>query len=120
MTEVPISSKEYKDVCSYPEFPPDSDMKEMRLKKDDPLCAFANKLVWGTYGRPARQPVQYKCLYELDSEHLENILSTQRQIPVIYSKAIMLLLRERAEGRGWARRGSLTVAGRIWRFLNSI
>lgn len=102
------------------EFPPDSHMAEMGLKPDDLLCAFANKLIWGTLGQPAKYPVKYKFLYELDSEHLRNILATQRQIPVIYSRAILFILQERSEGRGWKRRGELSAWGRCWRFLNAL
>ncbi len=102
------------------EYPPDAHMKSMGLTKASPLCAFANQLIWGTYGKPVKLPVQYKFLYELDSEHLENILITQRHIPVIYSRAILLLLEQRSEGRGWRRRGEGTVVSRIWSWLNAL
>ena len=98
------------------EFPPQCHMDEMGLKKNDPLCAFADKLIWGTYGRPAAS----KFLYELDTEHLQNILATQRQIPAIYSRAIMLILQRRAWGKGWKRRGETSVWDRIWGFLNAL
>lgn len=79
------------------EYPDDEFMTNLGLTRDSTIIEFSNRLLWGTYGRPARHPVRWKQLRDLDTEHLQNILATQRQIPVIYSRAIMGILRERAE-----------------------
>ena len=81
------------------EFPDDESMVVLGLTKDSSIAEFQNRLVWGTFGRPAQHPVQWKRLRELDTEHLENILVSQRQIPHIYSRAILGILRERYELR---------------------
>lgn len=81
------------------EFPDDECMAALGLSKDSPIADFSDRLIWGTYGHPAQMPEQWKKLRDLDTEHLENIVITQRRIPLIYSRAIMLILRERhAEG----------------------
>jgi len=77
------------------EFPDDEFMTALGLTKDSPITDFADRLIWGTYGRPACVPAQWKKLRDLDTEHLENILIGQRQIPRIYSRAMLVILRER-------------------------
>ena len=77
------------------EFPDDEIMAVLGLTKNSPIVDFQDRLLWGTYGRPACYPVRWKKLRELDIKHLENILVGQRQIPIVYSRAILGILRER-------------------------
>lgn len=36
---------------------------------------------WGTYGRDGVQPVQYLPLKDLETDHIEAIINTQKQLP---------------------------------------
>ena len=36
---------------------------------------------WGTRGKDGRQPLQYKALMDLDTDHIEAILETQFHVP---------------------------------------
>ncbi len=74
-------------------FPSDSDMSAAGLTKDSPLIEFMDKLTWGTRG--GSDPLTYKRLRDCDTEHLQNILITQRQIPLMMSRAIIAILQER-------------------------
>ena len=38
-------------------------------------------LYWGTYGKNGDQPLKWKILKDLDTDHIEAILETQWQIP---------------------------------------
>lgn len=38
-------------------------------------------LRWGTYGKNGDEPLQWKKLKDLDTDHIEKILETQRQVP---------------------------------------
>ncbi len=38
-------------------------------------------LYWGTYGKNGDQPLQWKALKDLDTDHIEAILETQKQVP---------------------------------------
>lgn len=38
-------------------------------------------LFWGTYGKDGDQPLKYKPLADLDTDHIEAILETQKQLP---------------------------------------
>lgn len=93
------------------EFPPTSVLAKDGLTMESALSEFMDKLTWGTYGRPAAYPVKYKKLRELDTEHLQNILATQRQIPIIMSRAIMAILAERVAGDSAARSRDF---GSVW------
>ena len=97
------------------EYPPRPQMEAMELNKDSSPQEFADKLIWGTYGRPAKHPVQWKRLRDLDTEHLQNIVATERHIPVVYSRAIMLILRERAMTLK-----PKSLSQRLWRLVNSV
>jgi hypothetical protein len=59
------------------------------------LDQLARELPWGTYGKNGDQDRVVKFLGDLDTDHLENILITQRQIHVIYSKTILHILKRR-------------------------
>lgn len=77
------------------EFPDNEVMAALGLTENSSIADFQDRLLWGTYGRPACYPVRWKKLRDLDTEHLENILVGQWQIPLVYSRAILGILRER-------------------------
>ena len=63
------------------------------------LDQLARELPWGTYGPNGDQERTVKILNDLDTDHLENILITQRQIHVVYSKTILHILKRRWKAR---------------------
>lgn len=65
--------------------------------RDDPalLSRIRKELTWGTYGKEGKSPLKCRWLDDLDTEHLENILITQRHIPQVYSLVIVTILKER-------------------------
>lgn len=50
---------------------------------------------WGSYGPAADQPLNVRTLEDLDTEHLENILITQRHLSNEYAASILMLLKQR-------------------------
>ncbi len=66
--------------------------KSVRDIPYEALNELANTLEWGTY-----RDGEYKFfpLNDLTSDHLENILITQRQIPYKYSRVILYILKNR-------------------------
>ena len=52
-------------------------------------------LKWGTYGYEGDQPLVYKPLHELESDHLCNILMTQDHLSMAYVVTICQLLERR-------------------------
>lgn len=76
-------------------FLPASEMNTLGLTQDSPLTEFMDNLTWRTYGRGGNDPLTRKRLRDCDTEHLQNILITQRQIPLIMSRAIIAILQER-------------------------
>jgi hypothetical protein len=59
------------------------------------LDYLAGSLEWRTYGKDGKGEGVIKALNDLDTDHLENILITQRHIHVIYSKTILHILKRR-------------------------
>ena len=67
----------------------------------------AEALGWGTYGKggladhvtfgKALPELEKKCLVDLETEHLESILETQKQIGAQYVEAITLILKSRED-----------------------
>ncbi len=53
-------------------------------------------LSWGFFGKELDQPVRYKTLDELDTDHLENIIiSCGNTLPPKYLASILMLLKKR-------------------------
>jgi hypothetical protein len=52
---------------------------------------------WGTYGRNADQPLEYRKLTDCTTEHLEMILYTQDQVKPLTRQIILSILRDRWE-----------------------
>ena len=50
---------------------------------------------WGTYGPDFRQPLSEHSIADLSTQHLENILITQRQLTNEHAAAILMLLKKR-------------------------
>ncbi len=65
--------------------------------RDDPqlLAKVRSELVWGTFGKQGDQPCKVRFLDDLETEHLENILITQKHISQVYSLVIVTILKER-------------------------
>lgn len=106
------------------QMPPGSQLCAMGLTIDSPLTEFMDKLTWATYGRGGKDPLTYKRLRDCDTEHLQNILITQRQIPLITSRAIIAILQERyVKAMVWKdddvprKRG---LRSRFWRLVDSL
>lgn len=59
------------------------------------LEAKAREATWGTFGPNADQPMAERTLWDLDTDHLENILITERHIPLAYSIIILSILKLR-------------------------
>ena len=53
------------------------------------------KMMWGTYGYPAKLPLEWKRLIDLSTNHLRNILRTQPQVSDSFRKVITNILRKR-------------------------
>jgi hypothetical protein len=72
------------------------------------LSVLSTTLRWGTYGPEGKRPLAVRYLADLDTDHLENILITQRQISVLYSKTIIFILKQRYLQLGveWERFGN--------------
>lgn len=39
---------------------------------------------WGTYGKSGREPLKFKKIRDMETEHIINVLCTQHQIPNMY------------------------------------
>lgn len=53
------------------------------------------EMTWGTFGPDGDQPLQYKPLAELDTDHLENILISQPTLNTNFKAAIVVILKNR-------------------------
>lgn len=45
-------------------------------------------LKWASYGKNGKGPVRYILLKDLDTDHINNILDTQRDLDAFYAKAL--------------------------------
>jgi len=52
-------------------------------------------LPWGTHGKDGRSPVKWVTLGRCQTEHLQTILRTQKQITAEYKAAIVSILLDR-------------------------
>jgi hypothetical protein len=70
--------------------------------RDNPelLAKVRSELVWGTFGKEGDKPCKVRFLDDLETEHLENILITQRHIKQVYSLVIVTILKERYSAAG--------------------
>jgi hypothetical protein len=57
-----------------------------------------NTALWGTYGKNSDQPLRWKKLVDCDTDHLQNILRTQKHIyRTVYFDYIVSILKDRGE-----------------------
>ena len=54
--------------------------EELSLYDDEPFEVIRQHIKWGTYGKNGDQPLQFKPLKNLDDDHIQAILDTQKQI----------------------------------------
>lgn len=59
------------------------------------LDDLAKKLVWGTYGINGDQPLQWKPLETLKTDHLEAILITQYHLGEQYREVVLHIIKAR-------------------------
>lgn len=76
-----------------PKIPP----KDLSVWSDDPHEVVREAACWGTRGRDGKQPLTYKPLCELTTEHIEAILETQPMIWPAFRAAFERELKWRTE-----------------------
>jgi hypothetical protein len=69
--------------------------KAINTVPDSEVIEFSKTLKWGTYGPNGDQAVKVRYIYDLDTEHLENILVTQPHIGPVRARTILVLLKHR-------------------------
>ena len=67
------------------------------------LDELASTMPWGTFGPDGIRPMEVRYLSDLDTDHLENILVTQKHIDFIYSKVILHLIKKRLTAKVMAK-----------------
>ena len=70
---------------------------EMSVYDDAPHAEIREAFCWGTRGRDGYEPVQYKPVKDLTSDHIAAILKTQHQIPDVIRKVFVDELKFRGE-----------------------
>lgn len=65
------------------------DEEVITITTDDPFEVQREYFCWGTRGKDGRQPLVWKPLKDLDTEHIEAILDTQTQINGTYVQDLM-------------------------------
>jgi len=70
---------------------------EMSVYSDAPHTEIREAFSWGTRGVRGNQPVQYKPIKDLTSDHIAAILKTQYQIPDVVRKVFTDELKFRGE-----------------------
>lgn len=72
----------------------ETDFEDLRLTTDNSIEEIKNKLLWGTFGKNKDHELKWIKLINCETEHLQNIISTQ-EIPPLYKYIIDLILEER-------------------------
>jgi hypothetical protein len=57
------------------------DEEYLTVTTDDPFEIIRESFCWGTRGKDGTEPLQYRALSKLDTDHIQAILDTQTQIP---------------------------------------
>jgi len=65
---------------------------DMSVYLDDPHDVRREAFCWGTRGKEGNQPVEFKPLKDLDSEHITAILATQDHVPAWMQELFMFEL----------------------------
>jgi len=58
------------------------DYVELSVYSDDPHEEVREALTWGTYGPKGDQPIEFKILKDLSTDHINNIIRDCNHIPV--------------------------------------
>jgi hypothetical protein len=69
--------------------------EELSVYDDGSHITRRSAVHWGTRGKDGKQPLVYKLLKDLDSDHIEAILKTQHQISEFYKEVFMEELKYR-------------------------
>jgi hypothetical protein len=69
--------------------------EELSVYDDGSHITRRSAVYWGTRGKDGKQPLVYKLLKDLDSDHIEAILKTQHQISDFYREVFMEELKYR-------------------------
>ena len=69
--------------------------EELSVYDDGSHLTRRSAVHWGTRGKDGRQPLVYKPIKDLDSDHIEAILKTQHQISDFYREVFMEELKYR-------------------------
>jgi len=81
-------------LISIPEDKTLDDIESLEIYDDEPIESMMKKLLWGTYGKDGNQPLKYVKLFECETDHLHNILKSQR-ISDYYKSVINYILEYR-------------------------
>lgn len=73
--------------------------EELSVYDDGSHITRRSAVHWGTRGKDGRQPLVYKLLKDLDSDHIEAILKTQHQISDFYREIFKEELKYRFDER---------------------
>lgn len=60
---------------------PGDPAEEISVWTDDPFEKIREAFHWGTRGKDGKQPLVWKPLKDLDTDHIQAILETQQQVP---------------------------------------
>ena len=67
-------------------------LQSLAVYTSDSRESIKDKLVWGTYGKNGDEPLKRKFLKDLDTDHLQAILTTQTRIHPLRKQAILDIL----------------------------
>jgi hypothetical protein len=73
--------------------------EELSVYDDGSHITRRSAVHWGTRGKDGKQPLVYKLLKDLDSDHIEAILKTQHQISEFYKEIFKEELKYRFDER---------------------
>lgn len=73
--------------------------EELSVYDDGSHITRRSAVHWGTRGKDGKQPLVYKLLKDLDSDHIEAILKTQHQISEFYREIFKEELKYRFDER---------------------
>ena len=57
-----------------------SEVEDLSLTDADPHSVVREKVTWGTYGKSGDQPLSYKAIADMETEHLQAVLDTQKNM----------------------------------------
>ena len=72
-------------------------LEDYALYDDDPIEEIKKKLLWGSRGKAGDEPLTYRPLRLLETDHLQAILRTQPNINTFTTTVIHSVLKERGE-----------------------